>query len=327
MRRRDFIKFLLSLAAAAWPLPLHAQQAAKVYRIGYLGVTSHAEYTREIEALLKGLRQLGYEEGKNIAIHYQFAEGDYDRLPALAAELVNLKVDVLLTHSTPGARAAKQSTSTVPIVVMGAADLVSSGLVPSIARPGGNLTGLSFFFAELCAKRVELIKEAVPGATRLGVLVNPANPSGKIALTAMQRTARSLRVELLTVDVRAVDDIAGAFAMLASRGAQALTFIEDPLLNSNARYIVQLATQNRLPMIGEKPAVEAGALMAYAVGRDDLWFRTAFFVDKILKGTQPADLPIDQAAKFELIINLKTAKALGLTIPLPLLARADELIE
>jgi len=327
MRRREFIT-LLAGAAATWPLVGRAQQpSGKVYRIGYLGVASHAGYACEIEALLKGLHQLGYEEGKNIAIHYQFAEGDYNRLPALAAELVALKVDVLLTHSTPGARAARQTTPTVPIVVMAAADLVSSGLVPSIARPGGNLTGLTFFFAEICAKRVELIKEAVPGVTRLGVLVNPANPSGEAALTAMQRTARSLRVELLTVNVRAVDDIAAAFAMLTSRGAQALTFIEDPLLISNAHYIAQLATQNRLPMIGEKPAVEAGALMAYAADRYDLWFRTAFFVDKILKGTQPADLPIEQAAKFELIISLKTAKALGLTIPLPLLARADELIE
>jgi putative ABC transport system substrate-binding protein len=288
VRRRDFIKSILG-SAAAWPLPLRAQQAAKVYRIGYLGSASHAGYAREIESLLKGLRQLGYEEGKNIAIHYQFAEGDYDRLPALAGELVTLKVDVLLTHSVVGARAARQATSTVPIVVMAAADLVSSGLVQSIARPGGNLTGLTFFFAEICAKRVELIKEAVPGVTRLGVLVNPANPSGKAALTAMQRTAHAVRVELLTVDVRAVDDIAGAFAKLASRGAQALTFIEDPLLVSNAPYIVQLATQNRLPMIGEKPAVEAGALMAYGPDRYDLWFRSAFFVDKILKGTQPAD--------------------------------------
>ena len=326
MRRRDFIKFILG-SAAAWPLPLRAQQAVKVYRIGYLGVTSHAEYTREIEALLKGLRQLGYEEGKNIAIHYEFAEGDYNRLPVLAAKLVNLNVDVLIAHSTPGARAAKQATSTIPIVVAAMADPVEVGLVTSIARPGGNLTGLTFFFAEICAKRVELIKEAVPAAARLGVLVNPANPSGKAALTAMQRTASSLRVELLPVDVRAVDDIAGAFAMLASRGAQALTSIEDPLLISNARYLAELATQNRLPMIGEQRAVEAGALMAYSVDRYDLWFRTAFFVDKILKGTQPANLPIEQAVKFELIINLKTAKALGLTIPLPLLARADELID
>jgi putative tryptophan/tyrosine transport system substrate-binding protein len=326
MNRRQFITSLGG-AATALPLAARAQQAAKVYRIGYLGVTSYAEYAREIEALLRGLRRLGYEEGKNIAIVYQFAEGDYDRLPALASELVTLKVDTIVTHSTPGARAAKQATSTIPIVVTAAADLVSSGLVPSIARPGGNLTGLTFFFAEICAKRVELIKEAVPGATRLGVLVNPANPSGEMALTAMARAAGSLQVELLPVKVIAPDDIAGAFAMLVSRGAQALTFIEDPLLISNAPYIAQLATQNRLPMIGEKPAAKAGALMAYAVDRYDLWFRTAFLVDKILKGTQPADLPIDQAAKFELVINLKTAKALGLEVPTSILLRATEVIE
>jgi ABC-type uncharacterized transport system substrate-binding protein len=326
VKRREFIT-LFGVAAVAWPIAARAQQTGKVYRIGYLGVTSYAGYAREIEALLRGLRRLGYEEGKNIAIVYQFAEGDYDRLPALASELVTLKVDTIVTHSTPGARAAKQATSTIPIVVTAAADLVSSGLVPSIARPGGNLTGLTFFFAEICAKRVELIKEAVPGATRLGVLVNPANPSGEMALTAMARAAVSLQVELLPVKVIAPDDIAGAFAMLVSRGAQALTFIEDPLLISNAPYIAQLATQNRLPMIGEKPAAEAGALMAYAVDRYDLWFRTAFLVDKILKGTQPADLPIDQAAKFELVINLKTAKALGLEVPTSILLRATEVIE
>jgi putative ABC transport system substrate-binding protein len=326
MKRREFITFLAG-AAAAWPHAARAQQTAKVYSIGYLGMTSRREYAREIEFLLTGLHQLGYEEGKNVAIHYQFAEGDYDRLPALAAELVALKVDVLLTHSTPGARAVKQATSTIPIVVMVAADLVSSGLVPSIARPGGNLTGLTFFFAEICAKRVELIKEAVPGATRLGVLVNPVNPTGEMALTAMQRTADSLRVELLPVNVRAPDGIAGAFALLASRAAHALTFIDDPVLISNARYIAQLAAQSRLPMIGEEASAEAGALMAYAVDRYDLWFRTAYFVDKILKGTQPADLPIAQEVKFELIINLKAAKALGLELPPTLLARADEVIE
>jgi putative ABC transport system substrate-binding protein len=326
MKRREFITFLAS-AAAAWPHAVRAQQGAKLYRIGYLGVTSYAEYWREVEFLLTGLHQLGYEEGKNIAMHYQFAEGDYDRLPALAAELITSNVDVLLTHSTPGARAARQATSTIPIVVMAAADLVSSGLVPSIDRPSGNLTGLTFFLTEICAKRVELIKEAVPGATRLGVLVNPANPTGEMALTAMQRTAGSLQVELLPVEVRAPDGMAGAFATLASRGTHALTSIDDPLLISNARYIAQLAAQNRLPMIGENAAVEAGALMAYGVDRYDLWFRTAFFVEKILNGTQPADLPIYQAVKFELIINLKAAKALGLDIPPTLLALADEVIE
>ena len=326
MKRREFIT-LLGGAAAAWPLAARAQQAAKVYRIGYLGVASHAGYAREIEALLRGLRQLGYEEGKNIALYYQFAEGDYDRLPALASELVTVKVDVIVTHSTPGGRAAKQATSTIPIVVTAAADLVSSGLVPSIARPGGNLTGLTFFFAEICAKRVELIKEAVPGVIRLGVLVNPNNPSGAIALTAMERVAGSLRMELLPMNVRAPEDFVGAFTMLVSRGAQALTFIEDGVLNSNARYIAQLAMQNRLPMIGESSVPEAGALMAYAVDRYDLWFRAAFLVDKILKGAQPADLPIDQAAKFDLVINLKTARAFGLEMPTSILLRATQVIE
>lgn len=316
MRRREFITALGG--ATALPFAARAQQAAKVYRIGYLGVASHAGYAREIEALLRGLRQLGYEEGKNIALYYQFAEGDYDRLPALASELVTVKVDVIVTHSTPGARAA---------VVTAAADLVSSGLVPSIARPGGNLTGLTFFFAEICAKRVELIKEAVPGVIRLGVLVNPYNPSGAIALTAMERVAGSLRMELLPMNVRAPEDFVGAFTMLVSRGAQALTFIEDGVLNSNARYIAQLAMQNRLPMIGESSVPEAGALMAYAVDRYDLWFRAAFLVDKILKGAQPADLPIDQAAKFDLVINLKTARAFGLEMPTSILLRATQVIE
>ena len=325
MRRREFITALGG--ATALPFAARAQQAAKVYRIGYLGVASHAGYAREIEALLRGLRQLGYEEGKNIALYYQFAEGDYDRLPALASELVTVKVDVIVTHSTPGARAAKQATSTIPIVVTAAADLVSSGLVPSIARPGGNLTGLTFFFAEICAKRVELIKEAVPGVIRLGVLVNPYNPSGAIALTAMERVAGSLRMELLPMNVRAPEDFIAAFTMLISRGAQALTFIEDGVLNSNARYIAQLAMQNRLPMIGESSVPEAGALMAYAVDRYDLWFRAAFLVDKILKGAQPADLPIDQAAKFDLVINLKTARAFGLEMPTSILLRATQVIE
>jgi ABC-type uncharacterized transport system substrate-binding protein len=325
MRRREFITALGG--ATALPFAARAQQAAKVYRIGYLGVASHAGYAREIEALLRGLRQLGYEEGKNIALYYQFAEGDYDRLPALASELVTVKVDVIVTHSTPGARAAKQATSTIPIVVTAAADLVSSGLVPSIARPGGNLTGLTFFFAEICAKRVELIKEAVPGVIRLGVLVNPYNPSGAIALTAMERVAGSLRMELLPMNVRAPEDFVGAFTMLVSRGAQALTFIEDGVLNSNARYIAQLAMQNRLPMIGESSVPEAGALMAYAVDRYELWFRAAFLVDKILKGAQPADLPIDQAAKFDLVINLKTARAFGLEMPTSILLRATQVIE
>src|SRR6516165_7464509 len=228
MRRREFIA-LIGGAAAARPLTVRAQ-SGRTYRIGFLGVTSEAEFGRQLEALKRGLRQLGYEDGKNLVIEYRWADSQYDRLPDLAAELVKLRIDVLVAHSTPGVRAAKQATSTIPIVMAIVGDPIAAGLVESLSRPGGNLTGLTFFFAEICAKRLELIKEAVPGATRLGVFVNPANPSGEAALTAMRRTARSLRAELLTVNVRAVDDIASAFAMLTSRGTPALTFIEDPLL-------------------------------------------------------------------------------------------------
>ena len=206
MRRRDFIT-LLGGAAVAWPLAARTQPSGKVYRIGFLGVTSRAEYRRQFDALRTGLRQLGYEEGNNILFEYRWAEGRYDRLPEFAAELVNLNVDVLVTHSTPGARAAKQATSTIPIVVCAVADPVDVGLVASLARPGGNLTGLTFFLAEICAKRVELIKEAIPALTRVAVIVNPGNFSHPIVLEAMQRTAGALGVELVPVEVKGRDDI------------------------------------------------------------------------------------------------------------------------
>jgi ABC-type uncharacterized transport system substrate-binding protein len=324
MKRREFIT-LLGGAAVAWPLAGRAQPSGKVYRIGFLGVFSYAEYRRQVDGLRTGLRQLGYEEGKNIVIHYRWAEGRYDRLPELAAELVNLHVDVLVTHSTPGAQAAKQATSTVPIVAyMG--DPVAAGLVTSLARPGGNLTGRTFFFAELCAKRVELIKEAMPTLTRLAVLLNPANPSAVIAISDMQRTASALGMELVPAAVRTRDEIAAVVATVATR-AQALVTIEDPLLISNADQIADLALRSNLPMIGFKPQAEAGALLDYGVDLTDNYFRLASFVDKIVKGTPPADLPIDRAVKFEFIVNLKTAKALGIELPTSLLIRADEVIE
>ena len=326
MKRREFIT-LLGGAAAAWPLAARAQPSGKTYRIGFLGVTSYAEYRRRVDALRTGLRQLGYEEGKNIVIHYRWAEGRYDRLPELAAELVKLNVDVIVTHSTPGALAAKQATSTIPIVMAAVGDPVAAGLVASLARPGGNLTGLTFFFAEICAKRVELIKEAIPTLTRVAVFVNPANPSHPIALAAMQRTASALGVELVPIEVKARDDIAAAIATVATRRAPALVAIEDPLIISNARQIAGFALQNRLPMIGFKPHAEAGALMEYGVDLADLYSRSAAFVDKILKGTPPADLPIERAVKFELIVNLKSAKTLGIELPTSLLLRANEVIE
>src|SRR5262245_54762093 len=326
MQRRKFIT-LLGGAATAWPLVARAQPSGKVYRIGFLGVTSHAEYGRQVDALRTGLRQLGYEEGNNIVFEYRWAEGRYDRLPELAAELVSLNVDVLVTHSTPGARAAKQATSTIPIVVSAVAEPVDVGLVPSLARPGGNLTGLTVFFSEICAKRVELIREAIPTLTRVAVIVNPSNPSHPIVLEAMRQTAGALRVELVPVEVKARDDIAAAIAGVAARPASALVTIEDPLVTSNIGQIAALALQNRLPLIGFKPQAEAGALMEYGPDIVDLFYRSATLVHKILKGTPPANLPIERAVKFELIVNLKTAKTLGVTVPLILIAGADEVIE
>jgi len=326
MQRREFITFLGGVAAAL-PVAAHAQRPGKVYRIGFLGVTSHGEYRRQVDALRTGLRQLGYEEGNNIVIEYRWAEGRYDRLPELAAELVNLNVDVLVTHSTPGARAAKQATSTIPIVVAAVADPVDVGLVASIARPGGNLTGLTVFFSEICAKRVELLREAIPTLIRAAVIVNPANPSHPMVLDDMRRTAGALGLELVPLEVKASDDIAAAIAMLAARPASALVAIEDPLVISNAKQIAGFALRNRLPLIGFKPQTEAGALMEYGPDYGDLFYRSATLVDKILKGTPPANLPIERAVKFELIVNLKTAKILGVTVPLTLIASADEVIE
>jgi putative tryptophan/tyrosine transport system substrate-binding protein len=326
-KRREVIT-LLGGAAAAWPVTARAQQpSGKVYRIGFLGVTSRAEYRGNIDALHRGLRQLGYEEGMNIVVEYRWAEGRYDRLPELAAELVKLNVNVLVTHSTPGARAAKQATSTIPVVMAAVGDPVEAGLVASLARPGGNLTGLTFFFVEVCAKRVELIKEAVPTLTRLVILVNPANPAHPIALSIMQHTAAALGVELIPIEVKARDDLAPAIATVAAGRAPALVTIEDPLIISNARQIADFAQQNRLPMIGFKPQAEAGALIEYGVDFLDLFSRSATFVDKILKGTVPADLPIERAVKFDLVVNLKSAKMLGIELPTSLLIRADEVIE
>jgi putative tryptophan/tyrosine transport system substrate-binding protein len=255
MNRREFIT-LLGGAAAGWPLVARAQPSGKVYRIGFLGVTSYAEYSRLVDALRAGLLRIGYEEGKNIVIEFRWAEGRYDRVPELAAELVKLNIDLLVAPATPGALAAKQATSTIPIVII-VGDPVAGGLVSSLARPGGNLTGLAFFFAEICAKRVELIKEAIPSLTRVAVLVNPANPATPIPLATMQHTAGALKVDLVPIEVKARDDIAAAISTVATRQAQALVVIEDPLITSNARQIAGLALQEGVLMVGFRPQAEA----------------------------------------------------------------------
>jgi putative tryptophan/tyrosine transport system substrate-binding protein len=324
--RRRFIA-LLGGAAAAWPLAARAQPSGKTYRIGFLGPGSYAGRKRDLEALRMGLRRLGYEEGRNIVIEYRWAEGRYDRLLELTAELVKLNVDVLVTAGTPGALAAKQATSTIPIVLAAVGDPVAAGIVDSLARPGGNVTGLTFFFVEICAKRVELIKEAIPALSRIAVLINPANPSHLLALPAMQGMASALGAELVPVETKELDDIAATIATMTALRARALVALDDPRFASIARQIAELALQNSLPMIGFKPQAEAGALMDYGVDFADLYSRSAAFVDKILKGTPPADLPIERAVKFELVVNLKTAKRLGIELPASVLIRADEVIE
>ena len=303
-----------------------AQQPKKVWRIGFLGSGSASGYASRVNAMREGLRDLGYVEGKNTVIEYRWAEEKYDRLPSLAAELVDLKVDLIITHGTPGSRAAKQATTTIPIVIAAIGDAVEAGVVASFARPGGNITGSSFFMPELTAKRLELIKEAIPGVSRVAVLLNPANRVNKAVLKEMQSTARSLRLELQQAEVRGADDFAGAFVMMVKGKVGALAVPEDAMLNSQAERIAALALKNRLPTIGSTLYVGTGLLMGYGQDVLHLWRRTGVFVDKILKGTKPADLPVEQPMKFELAINLKTAKQIGVTITPNVLARANKVV-
>jgi putative ABC transport system substrate-binding protein len=322
-------KLLIALGACALAAPLAslAQQAAKVPRIGFLGSTSASGYATQIEALRAGLRDLGYVEGKNILIEWRFAEGNYERLPGLAAELVQLRVDVIVTHATPGTHAAKQATTTIPIVMAAVGDPVASGLVASLARPGGNMTGSAFFNLELGAKRLELLKEAVPRTKRVAVLLNLDNPVSGLIIDVMEPTAKSLKVELQQFKVRGPNEFESAFTAMAKRRVDAVVINEEPMLIANAKGIADLAAKQRLPSIGFKEIAEAGGLMAYGVNIPEMWRRAATYIDKILKGAKPGELPIEQATRFELVINLKTAKALGITIPQSILVRADKVIE
>ena len=329
MKRREFIT-LLGGAAAAWPLAAAAQQAGKVPRIGYLspGSPSAGLVTRD-EAFRQGLRELGYVEGKNIFIEHRFAEGKFDRLTALAAELVQIKVDVIVASVTQASLAARDATKTIPIVIAGVSDPVGSGLVASIARPGANITGTSGMTAEVVGKSLELLREVVPQASRVAVLWNPNNVvfQGQM-LRETEAAAGALGVQLQILGVRDSDALDPAFAAMAGERAGALLVLADPILAFHQARIVELAKKGRLPaMYGAKEYAAAGGLMAYAPNMMDQFRRAASYVDKILKGARPADLPVEQPTKFELVINLKTAKALGLTFPLSLLGRADEVIE
>jgi putative tryptophan/tyrosine transport system substrate-binding protein len=329
MDRRAFIGTLTGGLLAA-PLAAEAQPAGKVPRVGFLAASSasDAANARWIEAFRQGLRDLGYVEGRNIVIEYRYAGEKYERLPALAAELVRLKVDVIVSHGTPGPLAAKHATSVIPIVMTSAGDPVASGLVSSLARPGGNVTGMSLMVPELGGKRLQLLKEILPGLSRVAVLWNATNPYNSLVMREMEATATTLGVQLQSLVVRGPDDFEGALAAAATGRAAALTAVEDPLTNTKRIQIVDFAAKSRLPAIyGIKEFVDAGGLMSYGVHFADSYRRAAAYVDKILKGAKPADLPVQQPTKFEFAINLKTAKALGLTIPPSLLQRADQVIE
>ena len=324
MRRREFMT-LLGGAAAALPLAaVRAQQAMRV--VGFLGGAAPAGYAVLIEAFRSGLRDHGYIEGQNIRIEYRWAQTQYENLPALAADLVQRKVDVIVTQGTPAALAAKQATTKIPIVMAIVGDPVDSGIVASYSRPGGNITGSSFFFPEINAKRLELMKSLMPGLNRAGILMHPDNLAMTSVLRAVNEVAKAMDVKLQQMEVRRLDELDSAFAQAKSQ-IQAHTVIDEGLFIANAKRIAELAIRNQLPGIGFREYCEAGGLAAYGVNFPHIWRRAATFVDKIFKGAKPADLPIEQATRFEFIINLRAARSFGLEVPPTLLARADEVIE
>jgi ABC-type uncharacterized transport system substrate-binding protein len=325
MRRREFIS-LLGGAAAAWPLAARAQQVGKLPTIGFLGATTPAEGGQLLAAFVQRLRELGWVDGRNVAIEVRWAEGRSERFAEIAAELVRLKVDVILTHNTPPVLAAKQATSVIPIVFASAGDPVGVGVVASLARPGGNVTGLSGGSTDVVGKRLELLREVVPGLRRLAILASDS-PHTLVEIGEVQRAARSLALEVATFEIRRAEDIAPAFETLKG-DADALYVISDPVTVGNRVRINTRALGARLPtMHSVREPVDAGGLMSYGANWSDMFRRAADYVDKVLRGAKPADIPVEQPTKFDLIINLTTAKVLGLEIPPTLLTRADEVIE
>ena len=324
MDRRMFIGVAGGLLAAPFAAP--AQQVGKVYRIGILEAIPAAQYAAKLDALRKGLRDLGYVEGRNLIIEYRSADGRAERFPELASELVRLKVDLLVTRGTPAARAAKDATGTIPVLMATMGD--PRAIVASFARPGGNITGVTTFSTELQAKRIELLKELVPNLARVALLHNMGNPAAPPEWEETKTAARSLGLQAELLDVRSQGEIGRAFERAVRQHVDALVIGADGLTQMHQQTIVGLVARNRLPAAyPARDFVEAGGLIAYAVNYPDLYFRFASFVDKIFKGAKPGDLPVEQPTKFELVINLKTAKALGLTIPQSLLLRADKVIE
>jgi ABC-type uncharacterized transport system substrate-binding protein len=324
--RKIFSRLAVCASLLALCFSAEAQQTKKISRIGLLSPIG-AQIT--IKVFREGMRDLGYVEGKNILIEYRNAEGNYDRLPNFAAELVRLNVDVIVTSGgTPTALAAKRTTQTVPIVFLLVGDPVASGLVASLARPGGNLTGLTNFARELSGKRLELLKEAFPSISRVAIIVNPGNPAAAAVFKETQVVAEVLGLQLQTIEVRSLKDLEKAFEIVTTKGANAFIVPPDPLIATHRQRVVELAIRSRLPaMYDNREIAESGGLMSYGVNNSDLYRRAAVYVDKILKGAKPADLPVEQPTKFEFMINLKTAKQIGLTIPPNVLARADRVIK
>ena len=325
MKRREFITLLGG--AAAWPLPAPTQQAGKLPTIGFLGAATASVAGQWFAAFVQRLHELGWMEGRNIAIEVRWAEGRSERYAEIAAEFVRLNVDVIVTIGTPASLAAKQATSVVPIVFVAASDPVGTGLVASLARPGGNVTGLSNQQADLAGKRVELLREVVPALRQLAIMANVDNSASVLEMREVQTAARTIGLEVAILEVRQAEDIANGFELLKSR-ADALYVVSDPFLGSNRVRINTLALGMRLPTLHAfREYVDAGGLMSYGPNFPHLFRRAGDHVDKILRGAKPADIPVEQPTKFDLIINLTTAKALGLTVPATLLARADEVIE
>ena len=327
MNARRRLIFALGAGALAAPIGSLAQQPKRIFRIGFLATGSPFNSASRVEGFRTGLRELGYVEGKNIFIDFRWAEGHYERLADLTAELVRLNVEVIVAQGAPGSRAAKQVTATVPIVMSAAGDAVATGLVPSLARPGGNVTGLSVFSPELGAKRIELMKEVLPRVKQMAVLLNPGNPISGPGLQAVESTAKSLKVGLRPFEVRGPHEFEGVFAAMVKLRLDAVAIIEDAMLNVNPEAIAALAMKHRLPSAGNREFAEAGGLIGYGVNWPDIFRRAAYFVDKILKGAKPGDIPVEQPTKFELVVNMKTAETLGIKIPQSILVRADKVIE
>jgi len=325
MRRREFISLLGG--AATWPLATRAQQAGKLPTIGFLGAQTASAQREWTRAFVQRLHELGWMEGRTVAIEYRWAEGRLERSAELAAELVRLKADVIVTHSAEPVLAAKRETGVIPIVFPVAADPVGNGLVASLTRPGGNATGLSLQSTDLAGKRVEILREVLPGFHRLGIIANIDAPAAVLEMREVQAAASAVGLATTVFEIRRVNDIAPAIDALKDR-VEALYIVSDPLLGTNRNRVAILAVGARLPtMQGFREQVEAGGLVSYGANFPDLFRRAGDYVDKILRGAKPADLPVEQPTKFDLVVNLITARVLGLTVPPTLLARADEVIE